>query len=303
MIDTPATDTVIPRTRPFWRRAVIRRRGGVTKSIWRQPLTVAGLIVLVAWLIIAIAAPLIAPYSPLSQKATPLLPPSAQHLFGTDDLGRDVLSRVIYGARVSLPLSLLLVSLSVVIGSTLGAVAGYFRGWVDGVLMRLCDLLFAFPPIVLAMVVTATIGPSITHAIIALVFISWPWYARIVRGLVMSIADTEYVTATRLLGASVRRALTIDVLPNVLGPILVLATLDLGGAVLLLSALSFLGLGAQPPTAEWGSMVSEGIQYFNNWWIGAFPGLAIFSVVLAFNLVGDSLRDYFDPQTVGNGKL
>jgi ABC-type dipeptide/oligopeptide/nickel transport system permease subunit len=297
------TDTVIPRTRPFWRRSIVRRRGGVTKSIWRQPLTIAGLVVLAAWLIVAIAAPLIAPYNPLTENFKPLLPPSAQHLFGTDDLGRDVLSRVIYGARVSLPLSLLLVSLSVVIGSTLGAIAGYFRGWIDGVLMRLCDLLFAFPAIVLAMVVTATIGPSITHAIIALVFISWPWYARIVRGLVMSIADTDYVTANRLLGASVRQALTVDVLPNVVGPILVLATLDLGGAVLLLSALSFLGLGAQPPMAEWGAMVSEGIQYFTNWWIGAFPGLAIFSVVLAFNLVGDSLRDYFDPQTVGNGKL
>jgi ABC-type dipeptide/oligopeptide/nickel transport system permease subunit len=296
-------DTAIPRTGPFWRRSLVRRRGGVTKSIWRQPLTVAGLVVLVAWLLVAIAAPLIAPYNPLAESFKPLLPPSAQHLFGTDDLGRDVLSRVIYGARVSLPLSLLLVGLSVVIGSTLGAVAGYFRGWIDGVLMRLCDLLFAFPAIVLAMVVTATIGPSITHAIIALVFISWPWYARIVRGLVMSIADTEYVTANRLLGASVRQALTVDVLPNVVGPILVLATLDLGGAVLLLSALSFLGLGAQPPMAEWGAMVSEGIQYFTNWWIGTFPGLAIFSVVLAFNLVGDSLRDYFDPQTVGNGKL
>jgi peptide/nickel transport system permease protein len=282
---------------------MVRRRSGVTKSIWRQPLTIAGLVVLAAWLIVAIAAPLIAPYNPLMQSFKPLLPPSAQHLFGTDDLGRDVLSRVIYGARVSLPLSLLLVSLSVVIGSTLGAIAGYFRGWIDGVLMRLCDLLFAFPAIVLAMVVTATIGPSITHAIIALVFISWPWYARIVRGLVMSIADTEYVTANRLLGASVRQALTVDVLPNVVGPILVLATLDLGGAVLLLSALSFLGLGAQPPMAEWGAMVSEGIQYFTNWWIGTFPGVAIFSVVLAFNLVGDSLRDYFDPQTVGNGKL
>jgi ABC-type dipeptide/oligopeptide/nickel transport system permease subunit len=297
------TDTAIPRTRPFWRRSMVRRRSGVTKSIWRQPLTIAGLVVLAAWLIVAIAAPLIAPYNPLMQSFKPLLPPSAQHLFGTDDLGRDVLSRVIYGARVSLPLSLLLVSLSVVIGSTLGAIAGYFRGWIDGVLMRLCDLLFAFPAIVLAMVVTATIGPSITHAIIALVFISWPWYARIVRGLVMSIADTEYVTANRLLGASVRQALTVDVLPNVVGPILVLATLDLGGAVLLLSALSFLGLGAQPPMAEWGAMVSEGIQYFTNWWIGTFPGVAIFSVVLAFNLVGDSLRDYFDPQTVGNGKL
>ena len=297
------TDAAIPRTRPFWRHSMVRRRAGVTKSIWRQPLTIAGLVVLAAWLIVAVAAPLIAPYNPLVQNFKPLLPPSAQHIFGTDDLGRDVLSRVIYGARVSLPLSLLLVSLSVVIGSTLGAVAGYFRGWIDGILMRLCDLLFAFPAIVLAMVVTATIGPSITHAIIALVFISWPWYARIVRGLVMSIADTEYVTANRLLGASVRQALTVDVLPNVVGPILVLATLDLGGAVLLLSALSFLGLGAQPPMAEWGAMVSEGIQYFTDWWIGMFPGLAIFSVVLAFNLVGDSLRDYFDPQTVGNGKL
>jgi len=163
--------------------------------------------------------------------------------------------------------------------------------------MRTVDLVFAFPAIILAMVVTAVLGPSLRNAVLALVVVSWPSYARVVRGLVLSVGQTEYVTATRLLGASARRALVRDVLPNVAGPVLVLATLDLGNAVLLLSGLSFLGLGAQPPTPEWGAGVAEGTQYFQFWWIGTFPGLAIFSVVLAFNFLGDSLRDVLDPQS------
>jgi peptide/nickel transport system permease protein len=258
---------------------------------------IAGIAIVVIWILVAIFAPLIARYNPLSQNAPELIGPSSKYWFGTDELGRDVYSRVVYGTRLSLPLALLLVSLSLIIGTTLGAISGYFRGVLDGVIMRICDLLFAFPSILLAMVVTAVLGPSIVHAMLALVFISWPWYARIVRGLVLSIGQSDYVTSRRLLGASARRALVTEVLPNIAGPVLVLATLDLGGAVLLLSSLSFLGLGAQPPTAEWGSMVSDGTQDFQNWWVSAFPGLAIFTVVLAFNTLGDTLRDYFDPQT------
>ena len=207
------------------------------------------------WLVAAIFAPLIAPHDPLAQDFAPLQHPSHAHLFGTDELGRDVLSRVIYGARLSLPLALLLVSLSLTIGLVLGLVAGYFRGVVDGVVMRLTDLVFAFPAIILAMVVTASLGPSIRNAVLALVFVSWPTYARIVRGLVLSAADAEYVQASRLFGASARSALFRVVLPNVIGPVIVLATLDLGNAILLLAGLSFLGLGAQPPTPEWGQMV------------------------------------------------
>ena len=275
----------------------LRRRRMRISAAWRQPLAVVGLLFAATWIVVAIFAPVVAPHDPLAQNATPFLHPGSNYLFGTDELGRDVLSRVIWGARLSIPLALLLVGLALLIGSTLGAIAGYFGGFVDGLVMRSTDLVFAFPAIILAMVVTAALGPSIRNAVLALVVVSWPSYARVVRGLVLSIGQTEYVTATRLLGASARRALVRDVLPNIAGPILVLATLDLGNAVLLLSGLSFLGLGAQPPQPEWGAGVAEGTQYFQYWWIGTFPGLAIFTVVLAFNFLGDSLRDVLDPQS------
>ena len=274
-----------------------RRRRPRISSAWRQPLAVIGLTLAAAWIVIAVFAPLLAPFDPLAQDASPLTPPSGAYPFGTDELGRDVLSRVLYGARISIPLALLLVGLAVLIGATLGAIAGYFGGILDSLVMRSADLVFAFPAIILAMVVTAVLGPSIRNAVFAIVIVSWPAYARVVRGLVLSIGQTEYVTATRLLGASARRTLVRDVLPNVAGPVLVLATLDLGNAVLLLAGLSFLGLGAQPPQPEWGAGVAEGIQYFQFWRIGTFPGLAIFSVVLAFNFLGDSLRDVLDPQS------
>jgi peptide/nickel transport system permease protein len=284
------TTTVLPgrRRRPF----VLL--GG---AAWRQPLALVGVGIAVGWFVVAVFAPLLAPHDPLAQSFVPLSPPSADHPFGTDELGRDVFSRVIYGARISLPLGLLLVVLASTIGGVLGAVAGYFRGLADGLVMRLADLVFAFPAIILAMVVTAALGRGLTNAVLALVIVAWPSYARVVRSLVLSVGDSEYVWASRLLGASARRALVREVLPNVIGPVLVLATLDVGNAILLLSALSFLGLGAQPPDAEWGLMVAEGTLYFQQWWIGTFPGLAIFTAVLAFNFIGDSLRDIFDPRT------
>jgi peptide/nickel transport system permease protein len=272
------------------------------RPAWRQPLAIAGAAIAVAWLVVAIFAPLIAPHDPLAQTFVPSQAPSADHLFGTDELGRDVLSRVVYGSRVSLPIALLLVLLSACIGGTLGALAGYFRGLLDGVCMRTADLVFAFPPIILAMVVAAVLGRGLQNAALAIVVVAWPSYARVVRGLVLSVGDSEYVQSARLLGSSARRALFRDVLPNVAGPVLVLATLDLANAILLLSGLSFLGLGAQPPQAEWGSMVADGAQYFQWWWIGTFPGLAIFTAVLAFNFLGDSLRDLFDPQTAWGGQ-
>jgi len=240
---------------------------------------------------------LIAPAGSLAQSFTPAQSPSLDHLFGTDELGRDVLSRVIYGSRVSLPIALLLVALAATIGSVVGAIAGYFRGILDGTLMRAVDLFFAFPPIILAMVVAAVLGRGLQNAALAIVVVAWPSYARVVRGLVLSVGDSEFVQSARLLGAPARRTLVRDILPNVVGPVLVLATLDLANAILLLSGLSFLGLGAQPPTAEWGSMVADGTQYFQWWWMGTFPGLAIFTVVLAFNFLGDSLRDVLDPRT------
>jgi len=282
---------------PIRLRVWQRGRGGSRGKAWRHPLTIMGSTIAAAWLLIAIFAPLIAPYDPLAQSFTPFLHPGAHHLFGTDELGRDVFSRVLYGARLSVPLALLLVGISSVFGGTLGAFAGYLGGIADGAVMRAADLVFAFPAIILAMVTTAALGPGVRNAVIALIIVSWPSYARVVRGLVLQVGQSDYVLSARLLGSSARRALVRDVLPNVLGPVLVLATLDLGNAILLLSGLSFLGLGAQPPTPEWGAGVAEGTQYFQDWWIGTFPGLAIFTVVLAFNFLGDSLRDALDPQS------
>ena len=279
--------------------AIRRRR---VRGLLSQPLAVVGLVIAVGWLLIAIFAPLIAPYDPLAQDFPLTQAPSSEHLFGTDELGRDVLSRVIYGSRLSLPLALLLVALATALGSLLGAMAGYFRSWVDPVVMRTTDLVFAFPAIILAMVVTASLGPNIRNAVLAIVIVAWPSYARVVRGLVLSIGDTEFVHASRLLGSSSRRTLVHDVLPNLAGPVVVLATLDLANAILLLAGLSFLGLGAQPPDPEWGSMVAVGTQYFQYWWMGTFPGLAIFTAVIAFNFLGDSLRDRLDPRGVSRGK-
>ena len=279
-----------------------RRRVGRLRPAWRQPLAVAGSVIALAWLVVAIFAPWIAPYDPLAQTFPPSQGPTVTHLFGTDELGRDVLSRVIHGSRVSIPIALLLVTLAAAIGGLVGGLAGYFRGIVDGVSMRMVDLVFAFPPIILAMVVAAVLGRGLRNAALAIVVVAWPSYARVVRGLVLSVGDSEYVQSARLLGSSARRTLFRDVLPNVAGPVLVLATLDLANAILLLSGLSFLGLGAQPPQAEWGSMVANGAQYFQWWWIGTFPGLAIFTAVLAFNFLGDSLRDFFDPQTAWGGQ-
>ena len=278
------------------------RSPGMTAPAWRQPLALVGLTIAVAWTLVAIFAPLIAPENPLAESSALFQPPSAQHLLGTDELGRDLLSRVLWGARLSLPLALFLVSVALTIGGTLGGLAGYFGGWVEEIVMRAADLVFAFPTIILAMAVTAALGPGLRNAVLAVVIVSWPSYARVVRGLVLQLTNSDFVAASRLLGVSARRALVREVMPNVAGPVLVLATLDLGNAVLLLAGLSFLGLGAQPPTAEWGSMVNTGTQYFERWWLGTFPGLAILTVVLAFNFLGDSLRDALDPQSSWRGE-
>ena len=282
---------------PLRFRLGLRRRPGTIGSAWTQPLAIAGLALGGAWILLAIFVPLVAPYDPLAQSAQLFLGPSSSHLFGTDELGRDVFSRVLWASRLSLPLAFFLVAMAVAIGGVLGGLAGYFGGWVDEVVMRATDLVFAFPTIILAMAVTAALGPSLRNAVLAVLVVFWPAYARVVRGLVLSLGEADYVSASRLLGASSRRALLVDVLPNVAGPVLVLATLDLGNAVLLLAGLSFLGLGAQPPAPEWGSMVNTGTQYFQRWWMGTFPGFAILSVVLAFNFLGDSLRDALDPRS------
>jgi ABC-type dipeptide/oligopeptide/nickel transport system permease subunit len=290
---------VIPAAAPGLADEVLarRRRRPRVPAAWRQPLAVTGLAVVGGWVVIAIFAPLIGPDNPLAQNFGILTAPSSAHWFGTDELGRDVLSRVLAGSRVTLPLSVLLVVIAMLIGAVLGGIAGFLGGWADVALMRLADLFFAFPGIILALAVAAALGPQLRNAVIAVVAVSWPSYARLVRSLVLTARTTPYVVASRMLGASGWRVLFTDIRPNVAGPVLVLAALDLGNAVLLLSGLSFLGLGAQPPTAEWGAMVAEGTQNFNDWWVGVFPGLAILTVVLAFNFIGDALRDALDPRT------
>ncbi|MDR7515476.1 MAG: ABC transporter permease [Armatimonadota bacterium] len=272
----------------------------MARLVRRNALAVAGAVIAAGWIAVAVLAPWVAPYSPLQQNLRERLrPPDARHLMGTDELGRDIWSRVIYGSRISLPVGLVVVASSTAIGTVLGSVAGYWGGLYDAVLMRLTDLVMAFPPIILAMAVAAALGPGIQHAAMALVVVAWPAYARVMRGLVLSVKSYEYVVAARALGAGEGRILLRTVLPNCLGPAVVMATLDLGRAILIFSGLSFLGLGAVPPAPEWGAMVAGGINAFDQWWVSGFPGLAILSVVLAFNFLGDGLRDALDPRLRG----
>lgn len=273
-----------------------RSRLRISKQL-RTPLAITGGVIVAFWLLIAVFAPLIRPFDPLAQDFDRLQAPSAAHWFGTDQVGRDVLSRVISGAQVSIPLALMLVIFAMLIGSVLGAIAGYFGKALDETIMRIADLVFAFPTIILAMVIAASLGPSLTNAVIAMLIVSWPAYARVTRSLVLGARNAEYVVAGRLLGNGPFTSLSKDILPNVVSPVVVLATLDVGTAILLLSGLSFLGLGAVPPTPDWGAMVSDGVQNFSSWWIAAFPGLAILTVVLAFNFLGDALRDALDPRS------
>ncbi|MDQ0577498.1 ABC transporter permease [Agromyces albus] len=279
--------------------AVQTRRKGrlrISKQL-RTPLAITGGAIVVFWLLVALLAPWVSPYDPLAQDFERLQAPGAEHWFGTDQVGRDVLSRVVSGAQVSIPLALMLVVFAMLIGSVLGAIAGYFGKAIDETIMRIADLVFAFPTIILAMVIAAALGPSLTNAVIAMLIVSWPAYARVTRSLVLGARNAEYVIAGRLLGNGPFTSLGKDILPNVISPVVVLATLDVGTAILLLSGLSFLGLGAVPPTPDWGSMVADGVQQFSSWWIAAFPGLAILTVVLAFNFLGDALRDALDPRS------
>ena len=277
-------------------RTLQRRQRAATRSLLRRPLTIIGLVIIAGWVLAALLAPWITKYGPLEQGFELYAPPSREHWFGTDELGRDVYSRVIYGSRITLPLAVMLVLLACTVGAVLGGVAGYLGRIADETIMRFADLLFAFPHIILAMAIAAALGPSLRNAVLSLVVIAWPLYARVTRGLVLSAREMDYVLASRLNGASARHTLAVDILPNIAGPVAVLATLELGTAVLWLSGLSFLGLGAQPPDPEWGAMVASGALAFNHWWVGTFPGLAILTAVLAFNFIGDSLRDALDPR-------
>lgn len=263
----------------------------------RNHLALVGLLVVLFMLLITLAAPWLAPYDPLKQTIPDRLqPPSPNYLFGTDQLGRDILSRVMYGGRISLPAALAVVILAGLVGTVVGAIAGYLGGMVEEIFMRLTDIFMAFPTIILAMAIAAALGPNVSNAIIAMIVVWWPNYARIVRSLVLTVKENEYVQASRALGATEMRVLWRVVLPNSFAPVLVMGTLDLGNAILVFAGLSFLGLGAEPSRPEWGRMISDGIKNFDQWWISAFPGLAIFLIVMAFNFLGDGLRDALDPR-------
>jgi peptide/nickel transport system permease protein len=258
----------------------------------------AGLVLTVLLVIAALAAPLLAPHDPNEQDTSRRLEvPSNQHLLGLDDLGRDVLSRVIWGARVSLRVGFSVVLLSSLVGITLGAVAGYFGGWADTIVMRICDILLAFPGILLAIALVAVLGPSLNNVVLALATIGWVGYARLVRGQVLKVREMEYVVAAKALGAKSPRVIVRHVLPNVINPVIVMATLGLAGAILAEASLSFLGLGVQPPTPSWGAMLTAGRRYLglaNH--LAVFPGAAIMLAVMGLNFLGDGLIDALDPK-------
>jgi len=262
----------------------------------RNPLAIVGLVIVAVTLVIAVVADWITPYDPivpdLNQK---LQPPSAAYLLGTDEMGRDILSRILLGTRVSLGSAVVIISISFIVGLIIGLIAGYWGGWVDDILMRLTDIFLAFPALILAMVITATLGPSLQNALIAISIVWWPWYARLVRGQVMAVRNREFITAARSLGFPEARIILKHVLPNSIGPVFVQLTLDVGATILLTASLSFIGLGAQPPTPEWGAMISSGRVYMlNYWWVPTMPGIAILIAVLGFNLLGDAIRDFND---------
>ncbi len=273
---------------------------GAVRFLRRNPLALIGILVFAAWVLVALFADFLAPYDPLAQDiANRLQPPSRAHWFGTDQLGRDVFTRVLYGGRFSLPAGVLVILAAGLLGTGVGSLAGFIGGWFDEVLMRLTEVFLAFPTIILAMAVAAALGPSLLNAVVAMVVVWWPNYARVVRSLVLGIKSQEYVEAARALGVPEPRILLRTVLPNCLAPAVVLATIDLGNAILVFAGLSFLGLGPEPSTPEWGRMVADGIEYFDQWWMAAFPGLAIFTVVMAFNFIGDGIRDALDPRLRG----
>ncbi len=268
---------------------------------FRNPLTAAGLIIILGIVLIAIIAPWIAPYPEDFFGATRIQerfrPPSASHLFGTDDLGRDVFSRVLFGARISLQVGCIAIGLALAIGVPLGVLAGFTGGTLDELIMRVVDVFLSFPPLLLALAISAMLGANLTNAMVAIAIAWWPWYTRLLRSEAMTLRDRDFVQAVQAMGASRRRIIFRHILPNSIQPIVIQASMDFGSIILTSAALSFLGLGAQPPTPEWGLLVSIGRTYFlSYWWIVTFPGLAIFVTVLGFNLFGDGLRELLDPK-------
>lgn len=265
-----------------------------------NPLAMVGLGIIVVLILVALFANVIAPYDPLvggDLRTERLLPPSATHWFGTDDQARDIFSRVIHGARLTLMIVALVVVIATPIGLLIGTTAGYFGGWVDTVLMRITDIALAFPRLILALAFVAALGPGIENAIIAIALTSWPPYARLARAETLTIRNTDFIAASKLQGASSTRIIWGHVVPLCMPSVIVRVTLDMAGIILTAAGLGFLGLGAQPPSPEWGAMVASGRRFLiDQWWVATMPGIAIFVVSLGFNLLGDGLRDVLDPK-------
>ena len=256
-----------------------------------------GVIICLAWIAAAILAPALAPYDPIVQDlGQRLKAPSSEHWFGTDNFGRDIFSRVLYGGRYSLLAGCLTVVIAGFIGTFYGAVAGYVGGWVDNVMMRFSEMILSFPSLILAMIINAVMGSNLFNTMFALIVVAWPTYARMMRSVVLSVKENEYVAASEVLGASRIRILMKEVIPNSISSVLIMATTDIGNQILMFSTLSFLGLGSAPPTPEWGMMVSDGADYFYKFWVAGFPGLAIFTMAVGANFIGVGLRDLLDPK-------
>ncbi|HET7264113.1 MAG TPA: ABC transporter permease [bacterium] len=278
-------------------RASVRARDRLSRRIGRTPPAVIGGLLVACVVLVALAAPLLAAHDPAAQIATPLLRPGGGFSGGTDQLGRDELSRIIFGARVSLYVGVLSVAVALALGGTAGVLAGFYGGWIDNVTMRVMDILFALPALVLAIAITAVLGPSLTNVMLAIGIVYAPTFARIARGPTLAVVRLPYVEAARAIGASTPAIMLRHIVPNVSAPLLVQTTVSLSTAILTEAALSFLGLGTQPPTPSWGLMLSDARQYMLiDPWVAVLPGLAIAVTVLGFNLLGDGLRDVLDPR-------
>ena len=271
------------------------------RHLYHNPLSLIGLTIITLLVITGVFSDYLMPYDPTEIAPMDRLhPPSADHLLGTDEIGRDVLSRVIAGARISLVVGISIVFISAVIGMIVGLISGYFGGAIDQVLMRLTDIFISLPTLILAIAMTAALGPNLPNAVAAMIIVWWPIYARLIRSEVLSVKERDYIKAIRIMGAGHLRILFLHVLPNSIDAIIVRASIDFGNAVMFCAALSFIGLGAQPPTPEWGAMVTMGKDYLRDaWWLVTFSGLAIFLTVMGFNLLGDGLRDFMDPKIKG----
>ena len=268
----------------------------------RNPLGMIGLTITLALILIAVFAPVLAPYDPITQNLTErLLPPGTiGHWMGTDDFGRDIWTRILFGSRITLYIVLLVILTAPVVGLIIGTVAGYFGGWTDQILMRITDIFLAFPKLILALALVAVLGRGLENAVLAIALTSWPPYARVARAETLTVRNSDYIAAVRLQGASALRIIWFHIMPMCLPSVIIRVTLDMAGVILTAAGLGFLGLGVQPPQPEWGTMISTGRKFlFEQWWVATMPGLAIFSVSLGFNLLGDGLRDVLDPRSAG----